>query len=96
MATRTDTTPLADKVDTDTKAEAKPYAPGVGEFIAQRDADGTVLRVGVIVGEGRTPNLEHRNSEGVTKPESREPLVAWLVLAGAPSPFGGELHPLSS
>jgi hypothetical protein len=47
-------------------------------------------RYGIVVGEGRTPNLDHVDPETrQPKPESHEPLVVWLP---DPAPWG---HPLT-
>lgn len=68
--------------------------PAVGDLIVQRDGEGNPVRVGLLVGEGRTPNLEHRDAEGRSFPESPEPVIAWF-LTETPSPYGGPISRLS-
>lgn len=77
---------LVERLAADDAANAEPpapVAPGTGDLVTTGTGD--YLRVGIIVGPGRTPDP--------TKGESPEPLVIWLT--GTPSPFGGELTAVS-
>lgn len=71
------------------------YEPEVGEWVTVRDAEGVITRIGLVVDEGAEPNLRHTDEYNQPKPETRQPVIAWLTLDGVPSPYGLELSPLA-
>ncbi len=82
----------ADDADEDQEEEGF----SVGDLVSVRDAEGNVTRIGLVIGEGAEPNLNHKDEFGNAKPETRQPVIAWLALDGAPSPYGLELSPLDA